>query len=105
MPAHVGPRQPERRGADAWREHAACPDDRSVFWAVIELDSSYAVRSWRRKSADHTRLEYIAKAVCRACPVRDDCLEYALTNAEPWGVWGGLSADERRVERRRRTAQ
>ncbi|MCF8571193.1 WhiB family transcriptional regulator [Gordonia sp. HY002] len=30
-----------------------------------------------------------AKALCQECPLRAQCLEVALENAEPWGVWGG----------------
>lgn len=30
-----------------------------------------------------------AKAVCRDCPVREQCLAAALERREPWGVWGG----------------
>ena len=30
-----------------------------------------------------------AKAFCLECPVRDNCLDGALTRREPWGVWGG----------------
>ena len=41
-----------------------------------------------------------AKAVCRGCPVREDCLEYAMANVEKFGVWGGLSERERRRLRR-----
>ena len=44
-----------------------------------------------------------AKAVCAECPVRQDCLEFALTVREKEGVWGGLTAVERqRLVRRRR---
>jgi WhiB family redox-sensing transcriptional regulator len=43
-----------------------------------------------------------AKAVCRGCVVRDDCLEYALANGEKFGIWGGLSERERRRIRRQR---
>lgn len=43
-----------------------------------------------------------AKAVCRACVVREDCLEYALVNGEKFGIWGGLSERERRRLRRQR---
>lgn len=46
---------------------------------------------------------YIAKAkdVCAACPVRQACLEYALTWGEQ-GVWGGMTEDERKSLSRRR---
>lgn len=45
-----------------------------------------------------------AKAVCRRCPVRADCLEGALERQEQWGVWGGLSTRERRDLAAGRTA-
>ena len=45
-----------------------------------------------------------AKAVCQGCVVREDCLEYALTNREKFGIWGGLSERERRRIRRERGA-
>lgn len=37
-----------------------------------------------------------AKAVCRRCPVREKCLEHALREREPHGIWGGLTTRERR---------
>ncbi|MGV9883315.1 WhiB family transcriptional regulator [Streptomyces sp. NPDC003006] len=42
-----------------------------------------------------------AKAVCRRCPVMEQCLRWALEAGEEAGVWGGLSEDERRSLRRR----
>ena len=38
-----------------------------------------------------------AKAVCLACPVRAECLAYALERNERHGVWGGASPQERRA--------
>lgn len=43
-----------------------------------------------------------AKAVCAGCAVREQCLEFALTNGEKFGIWGGLSERERRRIRRER---
>jgi WhiB family redox-sensing transcriptional regulator len=43
-----------------------------------------------------------ARAVCRRCLVREACLEFALEHDERAGVWGGLSARERRAYRRLR---
>ena len=37
-----------------------------------------------------------AKAVCRRCPVMEQCLQWALESGQDSGVWGGLSEDERR---------
>lgn len=45
-----------------------------------------------------------AKAACGRCPVKDDCLDFALTNGEKFGIWGGTSERERRRIRRRRSA-
>ena len=42
-----------------------------------------------------------AKRICMACGVRDECLEYALSNDERFGIWGGLSERERRKLKKR----
>ncbi len=36
-----------------------------------------------------------AKAICASCPVIAQCRTHALQVHEPYGVWGGLTADER----------
>lgn len=41
-----------------------------------------------------------AKKVCQGCPVKDECLEWAISNDERFGVWGGVSERERRVLKR-----
>ena len=48
-----------------------------------------------------------AKAICFTCPVREQCLEFALAVGERFGIWGGMTAQERRylMARRRRAAQ
>jgi WhiB family redox-sensing transcriptional regulator len=40
-----------------------------------------------------------AKAVCAGCPVRIDCLNYAIESGQAAGVWGGASEEERRAIR------
>ena len=37
-----------------------------------------------------------AKKICTGCDVRAECLSYALSNDERFGIWGGLSERERR---------
>lgn len=41
------------------------------------------------------------KEVCRTCPLIDKCLKMALLGDEPFGVWGGMDPNERRVLKRR----
>ena len=43
-----------------------------------------------------------AKALCATCPVRGECLAYAISRPEKYGTWGGLNEEERASERRRR---
>ena len=73
-----------------WRQHAACRGiDPDVFYPLDEDDDGEA-----------------AKEVCAACPVRQACLEHALSNRERDGVWGGATERERRrmLRHRRRSA-
>lgn len=74
----------------AWRAEAAC--------SGLPTDDFFPVGS------TGGALDRIAaaKAVCAACPVRVQCLDYALDTGQHDGIWGGLSEDERRTERRRR---
>jgi WhiB family redox-sensing transcriptional regulator len=41
------------------------------------------------------RRDDAAKAVCATCPVLRQCREHALTVREPYGVWGGMTEQER----------
>ena len=41
------------------------------------------------------RRDVAAKAVCASCPVLQECREHALAVREPYGVWGGLTEEER----------
>ena len=41
-----------------------------------------------------------AKTICAACPVREECLAYAIRNDEEHGIWGGVSRMERRRMRK-----
>ena len=43
-----------------------------------------------------------AKRICDRCPVKVECLEYALETDEKYGIWGGTSEEERKEMRRDR---
>lgn len=70
---------------ESWFEQAACrTQDRRLFF---EGD--------RESTARRDRREQAAKAVCAVCPVRRECLSYALSIPERYGIWGGLNSRER----------
>jgi WhiB family redox-sensing transcriptional regulator len=54
---------------------------------------------------DPTNLPLIreAKSLCKQCKpkTKNDCLTFALTNKIGYGIWGGLTSDERKNVRRR----
>lgn len=68
-----------RVGDTTWMRHGECVGsaDPAIFFPVTERETR------------------AAKKVCRGCPVREECLTWALTNDEQYGVWGGLSETER----------
>jgi WhiB family transcriptional regulator, redox-sensing transcriptional regulator len=74
----------------SWQRAAACRSaDPELFFPV-----SYSGRSLEQVER--------AKAVCRTCIVRRQCLQYAIAANEE-GVWGGMTEDERlRVAHRTR---
>lgn len=72
----------------AWQERAACQKvDPELFYpASIEATG---------RSPEQTLAP--ARAVCRRCEVRKECLDWALEHREQWGVWGGTTWAERRL--------
>lgn len=43
-----------------------------------------------------------AKSVCAGCPVRRECGEWALESGQDYGIWGGMTEQERREISRQR---
>lgn len=46
-----------------------------------------------------------AKDVCFECPVRIECLDYAIATNQDSGIWGGLDEEQRRAIRRQNAAR
>lgn len=62
-----------------WREAAACLD------VDIDFFPDVGGKDIARE----------AKVYCRVCPVRLECLTYALATKQPGGIWGGKTIQER----------
>ncbi|WP_275942329.1 WhiB family transcriptional regulator [Streptomyces spiramenti] len=73
--------------ADLW--------DWQLLAACRGVDSSLFFHPEGERGAARSAREASAKEVCMRCPVRAECAAHALTVREPYGVWGGLTEDER----------
>lgn len=67
----------------AWQEHAFCRGRTDLFYAVNDERAST-----RRKREDR------ARALCRSCPVVDECRDWARVNRE-FGLWGAEDEEQR----------
>ena len=84
-----------RRADSDWRDGAACTaSDPELFFPIGTTGPALA----QTATAQH---------VCRGCPFRSACLEWAIQTGADFGIWGGLAEDERRAlqRRRRRTSR
>ncbi|GAA0579025.1 MULTISPECIES: WhiB family transcriptional regulator [Streptomyces] len=96
VPPQRGPAREDQAGP--WHTEAVCRrDEAGLFFAPS-----------KEPTAARLSREEAAKRVCARCPVMVECREHALLMPEPYGVWGGLTAAERRVvlaRRRRREVE
>ena len=94
---------------------------RSVIYGMSASDDDYGRPLWQAFAACHgvdtsiffpergqQKKVQVAKRICSGCPVRGECLDYALnelpSEQERVGIWGGTTCDERRSIRRHRNA-
>jgi WhiB family redox-sensing transcriptional regulator len=74
----------------SWQESGACRDGVGAdFYPPMHIERKHERQARERR----------AKSVCAACPVRVECLQHAIAVDERYGIWGGLTQDERRVLR------
>lgn len=85
----------------SWRDHAACRPTPSGLNPHIRIPAVELAEAFFEPSNPYT--EELAKQVCDHCPVRTDCLAEALNDGLDDGIWGGLTAEERRALRRAKT--
>ena len=87
-PIPIPPRSAASWDLAHWRDEAACRDlDANLFFPAGETGPAAI------------QIEQ-AKAICRGCPVQRQCLDFALATHQDYGIWGGLTEDERRMIRR-----
>ena len=67
-----------------WQEHGACQGFSDVFFHPPNERGSARIE---RDAA--------AVSICQECPVRAPCGDYAMRSREPFGVWGGLTEEQR----------
>ena len=78
---------------EGWRADSACRDlDADLFFPAGETGPA-------------ARQIVQAKAICALCPVKAECLQFALATHQDYGIWGGTTEDERRQIRRAWRAQ
>ncbi len=74
--------------------------------APEELDlSSEFDGSWKTQAACQGQEQTMffderksgGKAFCNVCPVKADCLDWALLTDQRFGIWGGMSTLERKI--------
>jgi WhiB family transcriptional regulator, redox-sensing transcriptional regulator len=68
-----------------WQADGACRSADPELFFPLALTGTFALSQVRA-----------AKAICARCPVRADCLNFALNHQETDGIWGGTTAPERR---------
>jgi WhiB family redox-sensing transcriptional regulator len=74
-------------GVGTWWELAACQAADPELFFPVSAAGPAVTQSAR------------AKAVCASCPVRQHCLDFALSTRQSHGVWGGMDEQERRAFR------
>ncbi|MCX2924000.1 WhiB family transcriptional regulator [Streptomyces sp. NEAU-W12] len=78
---------------DDWRTRAACRDEDPDLFFPIGTSGPALLQTEQ------------AKAVCRHCPVQQQCLDWAMESGQSLGVWGGTSETERSALKRRLKAR
>ncbi len=80
----------------SWQDRGACKGPcQAIFFPPPRLE----------RRTDRRLREARAKEICGACSVQDKCLTYAMEISEQHGIWGGLTARERRALKTKRTTR
>lgn len=75
----------------SWQQDAACKSDEPTW------DIFFGIQSERGRVIFTDEAKETAKLVCGSCPVAEQCLKYALDNNIRFGIWGGMTEQERLI--------
>ena len=78
---------------------AQVPEDAQWYWqdhgSCRGADPLLFFHPQNERGSSRIRRDRAAKVICASCPVRMECADYAVRAREPYGVWGGLSEEDR----------
>jgi WhiB family transcriptional regulator, redox-sensing transcriptional regulator len=78
------------RSIKNWRSAGAClAADPDLFFPI-------STRGPAKKQISR------AKMICAGCEVRTECLDFAMSHDQTYGIWGGTTPEDRQRERRRK---
>lgn len=75
----------------SWTEVTPCQDNPALFFPGYSDNYEHDV--WPLEAQEE------AKRLCKTCPTRSRCLDYAIVNKDEHGIWGARTPDERRRTR------
>lgn len=69
-----------------WQDRAAC-----------DLDTHHLFfREYKERKSINSAKDSSAKSLCASCPVRRKCLDHSIVFRESYGLWGGVTEEDRR---------
>lgn len=68
--------------AHEWYANARCKNDDSIYSNYLYVTDDRAAK--------------VNRSFCNTCPVRLECLEYAIIMREQYGIWGGTTENQRK---------
>ena len=82
-----GQRPPDPQPDRLWHLRAACRGPhQQIFYPPTRFE----------RRVEKRRREARAKEICASCSVLEACRQQAIERREPYGIWGGLTEQERR---------
>ena len=80
----------------AWQNRGNCNDPKiPTSWFYPDLKTVQNLYPGRKGEFIEAIAYGTARKICKTCPVKDACENWAMVNGEDMGMWGGLTPSER----------